>query len=270
MARRPVPEHQASATPAPARRPWWLIGLGLTAVIVIAIATLPATLFRGQLARAGLEAPALGGSIWRGYASGIAWRGVPLGDLRWSVSPWTLLAGGIGGELELSRPDGALRTKFRASLGGDVRLRDAHATLPVELLSALPVGVPRGWRGRLTAEVEELVVTDGWPAALRGSLDMDGLIAPPPRSTSIGSYRVVMPVPQAAPSTTGELTAEVKDKEGPFSFEGRFSLSRDRSFLLEGMLAPRGATPPSLARSLELLGPADASGRRPVSVSGTL
>jgi len=42
MARRPVPEHQASATPAPARRPWWLIGLGLTAVIVIAIATLVA------------------------------------------------------------------------------------------------------------------------------------------------------------------------------------------------------------------------------------
>ena len=109
----------------------------------------------------------------------------------------------------------------------------------------------------------------GRPTAIRGTLDMDGLVAPPPRSTTIGSYLVVMPDP-AATSAPGELTARVKDKEGPFSFDGRFTLSPDRSFLLEGMLAPRGPTPPALARSLELLGPADASGRRPLSVSGTL
>jgi hypothetical protein len=247
-----------------------LIGLGLAAVIVIAIATLPATLFGEHFKRAGLEAPAFGGSIWRGYAPGVAWRGAPLGDLRWTISPWTLLRGGVGGTLDLARPDGSLRTKFRVSLGGEIRLEDAQASLPVEMLSALPVGVPRGWRGRLTARIDELVLTGGWPSALRGSLDMDGLIAPPPRSTSIGSYHVVMPAPQASSTNPGDLTAEVKDKEGPFSFEGRFTLSRDRSFLLDGTLAPRGTTPRALARSLELLGPADSSGRRPVSVSGTL
>jgi hypothetical protein len=269
MAQRRAAER--SSTPAPARRPWWLIGLGLAAVGVIAIATLPASLFRGQLARAGVETTALGGSVWRGYAPGIAWRGAPLGDLRWRLSPWALLTGAAGGTLELSRPDGSLRTKFRVSLlGGEARLEDAQASLPVELLSALPIGVPRGWGGRLTARVDELVVAGGWPTQLRGSLDMDRLIAPPPRSTSIGSYHIVMPAPQATVSNAGDLTAEVKDKEGPFSFEGQFTLSRDRSFLLEGMLAPRGATPPALARSLELLGPADSSGRRPVSVSGTL
>ena len=53
-------------------------------------------------------------------------------------------------------------------------------------------------------------------------------------------------------------------------FEGRFTLGADRSFLLEGSLAPRGNTPPPLVRSLELLGPPDANGRRPVSISGTL
>jgi hypothetical protein len=247
-----------------------LIGLGLAAVGVIAIATLPASLFRGQLARAGLQAPALAGSIWRGYAPGIAWRGAPLGELRWTLSPWALLTGALGGTVELSRPDGSLRTTFRVSLGGKIRLEHAQASLPVEMLSALPVGVPRGWRGRFTADIDELIVAGGWPTELRGNLDMDGLIAPPPRSTSIGSYHIVMPAPQASGANPGDLTAFVTDKEGPFSFEGQFSLSPDRSFLLEGMLAPRGPTPQALARSLELLGPADARGRRPVSVSGTL
>jgi hypothetical protein len=268
MAQRRAAERHPTA--APARRPWWLIGLGLAAVTVIVIATLPATVLRGQLTRAGIEASAFGGSIWRGYAPGVAWRGVPLGELHWTLSPWTLLTGAVGGTIELSRPDGSVRTRFRMSLGGEMRLEDAQANLPVELLSALPVGVPRGWGGRLTAHFDELVVTDGWPTALRGTLDMDRLIAPPPRSTSIGSYHVVMPAPQGTSTNPEDLSAEVKDKEGPFSFEGRFTLSRDRSFLLEGMLAPRGPTPPALARSLELLGPADASGRRPVSVSGTL
>jgi hypothetical protein len=35
-------------------------------------------------------------------------------------------------------------------------------------------------------------------------------------------------------------------------------------------LAPRGPVPPAMERSLQLLGPADASGRRPFSVGGTL
>lgn len=270
MAQRRAAERGSTAAQAPARRPWWLIGLGLAAVALIAIATLPASLFRGQLARAGIEAPALGGSIWHGYAPGVAWRGTPLGNLQWTLSPWALLTGAAGGTVEISRPDGSLRTKFRASFSGEIRLKDAQADLPVALLSTLPVGVPRGWGGRLSARIDELVVAEGWPTELRGNLDMDGLIAPPPRSTSIGSYHIVIPAPQASGTKAGDLTAEVKDKEGPFSFEGQFTLSRDRSFLLEGMLAPRGPTPPALTRSLELLGPADSSGRRPVSVSGTL
>jgi hypothetical protein len=269
MAQRRAAE-RPSAAATPARRPWWLLGLGLAAVVVIAIATLPTNLFRGQLARAGLEASSLGGSIWRGHARGVMWRGAALGDLRWTLSPWTLIAGKVGGTVALVRSDGSLHAKFRASFAGSFQLEDAQANLPVELLSTLPVGVPQGWRGRLTANIDELVIAGGWPTTLRGTLDMDGLIAPPPRSTSIGSYHLVMPASQPGDANAADLTAEVKDKDGPFSFEGRFVLSHDRSFLLEGLLAPRGPTPPALLRTLELLGPADASGRRPVSVSGTL
>jgi len=156
------------------------------------------------------------------------------------------------------------------SFAGDVHLTGTTASLPVELLSSLPIGMPRNWRGRLSGQFEEVSLAAGWPTALRGTFEMDGLIAPPPRSISIGSYHVEMPDPQATGGRAGELTARVTDKEGPFSFEGRFTLGPDRSFLLEGMLAPRGNTPPQLVRSLELLGPPDANGRRPVSVSGTL
>ena len=270
MAQRRVPERQAPGAPSPAKFPWWLVGVGLVAVLAIAVATLPASLLGGTLSRVGLQTASLSGSVWNGTARGLAWRSAPLGDLQWTISPVSLLIGRVAGDLSLARPDGSLRSSFSASFRGELRLSGTQADLPVEALSALPIGMPRGWRGRLSGRFEELVLSDGWPTALNGTLDMDGLIAPPPRNTSIGSYQVVIPDPQPGEADAGTLTARVTDKEGPFSFDGRFTVAADRSFLLEGTLAPRGATPPALARSLELLGPADAAGRRPLSVSGTL
>lgn len=270
MARRRVPERPAPAAPVSSRRLWWLIAFGLGAVLAFAIATLPASVLARQLPRVGLSSVALSGSVWNGHAQALSWRTAPLGDLSWSVSPLSLLRGRVAGDLELVRADGRVRSAFSASLGGQLRLERVTADLPIEALATLPIGLPRGWRGRISGQFEEIVVQAGWPASLRGTLDMDGLIAPPPRSTTIGSYHVVIPDPQADATGADELHARVADKDGPFSFDGRFTLGADRSFLLEGTLAPRGSTPPALVRSLELLGPADATGRRPVSVSGTL
>jgi hypothetical protein len=270
MASRRPRERTARAAPEKPKRPWWLIAVGLAAALCIALVTLPAQVLAGQLRRLGLESVALSGTVWSGHALGLSWRSTPLGDLRWTLAPGELLRGRLGGDLQLTRPDGSASTHASVTFGGELRLTGTKAALPVELLSSLPIGMPRNWRGRLSGQFEEIVLSGGWPSTLRGTLDMDGLIAPPPRNISIGSYHVEMPDPTASESKDGQLTARVNDKEGPFSFEGRFTLGADRSFLLEGSLAPRGNTPPPLVRSLELLGPADANGRRQVSVSGTL
>ena len=270
MANRRVSDRAARKAPEKPKRPWWLIAVGLAAALLIALATLPAKILSGQLARAGLDATSLTGTIWSGYARGLAWRSAQLGDVRWSFAPLDLLRGRIGGSLQLTRPDGSASTNFSVSFAGDLHLTGTTASLPVELLSSLPIGMPRNWRGRLSGQFEEVSLAAGWPTALRGTFEMDGLIAPPPRNISIGSYHVEMPDPTAGDTTDGVLSARVTDKEGPLSFEGRLTLSPDRSFLLEGTVAPRGTTPPQLQQSMQLLGPPDANGRRPVSVSGTL
>jgi general secretion pathway protein N len=269
MARRRVPERGARDAPAARKRPWWLIAVGLGAALLVALATLPAQLLAGQLTRAGLAATSLAGSVWNGQARELRWRDATLGDLHWSLAPGELLRGRLAADLNLTRVDGSLTTRVAVTPAGDLYLSDVRAGLPVEALAALPIGLPPHWRGRVEGQFEEIALRKGWPVTLRGTLEMDGLIAPPPRNTSIGSYRIVMPDP-AAPAADGELTAHVTDKDGPFAFDGRFTLLPDRSYLLEGSIAPRGATPPQLARSLELLGPPDADGRRPISVSGTL
>jgi general secretion pathway protein N len=262
-------DRPAREAPPVTRKPFWLIGLGAAALLLFAIVTLPAGLFSGRLERLGVTAASWSGSIWSGAASGLAWRGATLGQLRWTFTPLSLLRGRLGAHVLLERPDGRVEGDVTTGLSGQVMLSNARVDLPVEAFGSLPVGLPKGWRGRLQANIAELRLEKGWPATVRGTIEMDSLTAPPPRNASIGSYHAVLPDPQAAAGTTG-ISARVTDKEGPFAVDGRVTLSPDRSFLLEGTLAPRGDTPPQLRRSLELLGPADATGRRPFSVSGTI
>jgi len=270
MARRPVRDRPARDAPVAPNKLVWLISLGLVAVLLFAVFTLPAGMLAGPLRRAGLEAPSYSGSVWAGRADGLTWRGVALGDVRWRVSAAPLLRGRIAGDVRLSRPDGSASSRVAATFGGALRFEATQIDLPVEVLSALPIGVPKGWRGRVVADVQELELSGGWPTTLVGTLDMNDLVAPPPRDASVGSFHVVMPDPQGTPASGDVLLARVADKDGPFSVDARLTLSRDRSFLLEGTVVPRGRVPPELDRSLQLLGPADAAGRRPFSVSGTL
>jgi hypothetical protein len=71
-------------------------------------------------------------------------------------------------------------------------------------------------------------------------------------------------------SAEGELDAKIEDTGGPFDVEARLTLGKDRSFLLEGMIASTGSVPDQIRQALELLGPPDASGRREFSVAGSL
>ncbi len=263
-------DRTAREAPPGTRNSWTLIALGVVALLVFAAVTLPANLLAGRLQRSGVTAAAFTGSIWSGAATGLAWRGAALGDLRWSVAPLELFRGRIGGSLTLTRPDGRIESDVSATLAGHLYLSGTRVDLPVEALGVLPVGLPKGWRGQLHADLEELELAKGWPAVVRGTIDMDGLVAPPPRNASIGSYHAVLPDPKSQTEPGAGISARVTDKDGPFAVDGRLTLSPDRSFLLEGTLAPRGDTPPALRRSLELLGPADSAGRRQFGVSGTI
>jgi hypothetical protein len=182
----------------------------------------------------------------------------------------------VAGHAELVRSDGSLTTDFDASLGGrDLRLRNARFVLPLAVLEALPLGMPRGWRGQASGELTELHLVQGWPEALRGTLELDELVAPPPRNAPVGSFQAEFPAPNprqslSVPADPANLTAAVRDKNGPFAVDAQLTLSRARNFALEGTLQPRGPVPPAMERSLQLLGPVDAAGRRQFSVGGSL
>jgi hypothetical protein len=243
-----------------------LIALGVGAVLAFAAATLPASVLGPRMQRYGVTAASWNGSIWNGAASGLSVKGAPLGEARWTLSPWSLLRGSASGHAQLQPSDGAASADFVLHFNGRVDLSRVEADVALPWLSSLAGPRYRGWKGRVAADFETLALQAGWPVAAKGTLRLQKLGAPPPRAGDVGSYQLVFDAPAPATVVQGRLS----DIDGPLVVTGDLELGANRSFDLQGYVAPRGAARTPFDSAIEMLGPADASGRRPFGVSGTL
>ncbi|HVN41137.1 MAG TPA: type II secretion system protein N [Steroidobacteraceae bacterium] len=256
------------------KRYWWVVLLGLLALLAFAAATMPASMLAGRLEPLGIQAVDFDGSIWSGSATGVSWHAQPIGDVQWHIRPAELLHRRVAGHVHLTRTDGELDTDFAVTFSGEVQFDAATFSAPIELLTSLPIGLPAGWRGRAHGHLEQLVLNSGWPLRLRGVVDLDQLVTPPPGNRNLGDLRIVSPHPKPIGEGTlpDRLTAQVTDRggNGPFSIDVQLTLSPKRSFMLEGGVTARSSASEDLRQTLEFLGPIDpVTGRRPFSVSGS-
>lgn len=233
---------------------------------IFVLATLPAGVLVSRLERYGIQADAVGGSIWSGRVQGLTARGALIGDARWTLSPVAMLRGALAGHAVLVTGQGHVETDFERSWSGLLRFSQLKADLPLDALAALRLPMGRGWRGQLTADLDRLELDEQWPVSAAGVVELHELVAAPPSSAALGSFRLA--VAEQAPATDG-LRASLTQTDGPLLLDGNLRLGPDRSFLLEGRLAPRGTPTRELAGLLQALGPPEADGRRPFSVSGT-
>jgi len=269
MALPPRRDMTPRGAPATAGRHRRLVLLGLVALACFALATLPASLAGRLFERAGLSATDYSGTVWSGAAGGVAWQGASLGTLRWRLRPLALLRARAAADISMTRRDGSASATAAAARDGTLELTDVQFDLPIEFLAEIPSGMARGWRGRVGGSFTELRLTAGWPVAAAGVIELSDVVMPQLGRDVIGSFEVVIPDPQAAPPAGSDIRARVSDSGGPVAVDASLTLADGRRFLLEGTVAARDGAPANLVRSLEYLGPADASGRRPFGVSGT-
>lgn len=248
------------------KRVWPLVALGVGAYLVFAVATLPATLVTSRLGGTGVNTAGVEGTVWKGRAQVVQVANSNLGSVSWDLHVLALFTARLRADVQLARIDGFARGVVTVSASGNVRLRNVTASLP---LSALPAGgLPRGWMGTLNLKLADLAVEKGWPTVVNGTVEAVDLVGPPRKPANIGSYKLTFPDP-AAKSTEG-LAGALVDTAGPLQIAGTLLLKPDRSYQIDGLVATRPTTPRDVADALQILGPADAQGRRPFSLAGTM
>jgi general secretion pathway protein N len=247
------------------KRVWPLVVLGIVSFLVFAIWTLPASVLLRWLPP-NVHVDGVHGSAWRGNAAVVEVGSAMLGEARWTLHPLALFIGHVKADVNVKRLDGFAQGVVTAS-AKQIKLTDLSASLP---LAALPPEiVPGGWMGTVNLRLSSLQLEQGWPTALTGTVEVLQLTGPARNPTNIGSYKVAFPAPNASADAT-TLVGAITDVGGPMQITGTLQLKSDRTYLIDGLIAARPDAPRDVSNALQFLGPPDAQGRRPFSLSGSL
>jgi Type II secretion system (T2SS), protein N len=243
----------------------WLL-LGLVGFLAILAVRLPAAWFGGQLP-AQLHCEGLGGTVWHGDCEGLSIeQGIPnrpplrIDALQWTLRPTALLRGRVSADIELLRGDSTARATVTRGRGGLLDVRSLHGDLRID--RALLPPLPAGWQGVVTFENVTLQLDASSITQLAGAAVLQDMTDG--AAGRLGSYRIEFgSLGQAAP-----FKGTLRSIEGPLDLQGQLTVQSDTSWVLEGTVQARSEAPPSLARMLRVLGPADAIGARPFSIAG--
>lgn len=244
------------------RQGWLLAAVGGLVFVGVGIATLPASLIVSRLPPQ-ITLEGVGGSIWSGSATRVAYHGVPVGSLTWRSRPAALFTGRLAYDVDVQRTDGFVRGAIAMTLGGAVTAEDVQLSLPLTALN--PAAGANAWRGDLEGTVQRARLENGWPVDLVAELGMLR-IRPPQGTMEVGNFAIAF---DAGASTPERLVGRVRDTAAPLVVRAQLIVGRDRAYTLEGEVAPRAGAPRAITDSIAFLGPADAMGRRAFTITGT-
>jgi hypothetical protein len=198
----------------------------------------------------------LDGSVWSGSCSGLTSGVSALGDLSWDLQALQLLRARLELRIDLTNQGSYLRGLMAPGFGGALHGRDVSLDLP--LTSALISSLPAGARARLQGKFRQINWNGKYLDDLQGELNILDLFGS--QGQAFGSYQAQF---------SSAASAVVHDTGGPLALDATLQLTHDPGYLLQGHIAARPSASAELADQLKYLGRADASGRRPFSLSGT-
>ncbi len=237
--------------------------LSLLAVIFIAtlIWQLPASWALRALP-AGTRCEQPGGTAWHGSCGQFSAGQLTVHGLHWDWLGGELLHGRLGALVSVADPQ--LRASARLLLGTGALLRGEQLNASLPLRNTLLGGTASGLDGQLQINLQHLEVRNGRAVAVGGTVQVHQLASLQP-AVSYGDFEW-----QLTGAPDGRLSGPLRDLRGPLALTGTLALSLRGEYELNAQLQLRAAADPALVQVAELLGPADASGRRTLSVAGTL
>lgn len=239
-----------------------LVAVGLLTFVAAVVALFPARVAYHWFAPPAVQAGGLGGSIWSGSASEVTAAGLYLRDVNWRLKPLRLFTGKLAARVEAKPSAGFLEADVAAGFGGEVRLSNVNASLPLRDFSAI-ARMP-GLSGNASLQFEELRLRDGLPVTAVGTVAISDLVAPMVDPSPIGGYRAEFFTEDDA------VVASVEDVNGVFDLAGSLRVSADRNYQFIGKVAATGSTSEKLKQQLRFLGTPNDRGQHDIRLEGEL
>jgi len=239
-----------------------LILAGIVTFVLGLIITFPARVAYQWFAPADLKLSGISGSIWRGTATQGSVGGIYLADLSWSFRPLGLLSGRLEYAARSNLAPGFVDANIGVGVGGSLAITDVSGSLTLDMLAeVLPLN---GITGDVSLQFEQLVVENGLPVEVRGTLKIANLVSRYLSPSPLGDY-------QARFETEADgILGSVDAISGVLDLIGTIKLGRDRNYEFAGKIAAKSNAPINISQQLQLLGSPDADGLRDFRIEGQL
>ncbi len=235
------------------RRQWVpLTALACLIFLLLVYWQLPASLLLRYLDLRSLQgSPVASGTLWQGSLRQVAWPGVPVNEVRWTLSPWYALSGHLRGRVSARGPSTAASATFRFTLDGNGELTAAQGRLP---LAALQPTARAPWQGGVEWGSSRLQFSHWRPTAHAGWVEVHDLRAPTATAT-LGSFR-------ADWDHLEDTQGRVRELSGALKLRGSLQRLPLGGYQLHVEVRPQPAATPVQIATLAMFGPADATGLR--------
>lgn len=266
------PSRSRASRPIPAaERPrsyWPLIVIGAAAVLVVVIATLPASLLSDALPPT-VHAEDFSGTVWHGSCGKITIDARDAGALEWRLHPAALFGLALAADFNW--------VKMGFALDGSVRI-DRHGIAAHGIQGGGPIedlrdfGVAAGWHGTVGIKIDEIKADYSNILAATGDIQVTNLeSAQVAGGESLGGYDLNFPEDSIGPDSSA--TAKLTDRGGPVQVQALIRLSpKERTGMISGTVMTRAEASRALRQELDNLAQLrgrDSQGRIPVEVEFT-
>jgi general secretion pathway protein N len=202
------------------------------------------------------------GTVWSGTCGQLHVGELAVSGLSWALHPAALLR--LHLVADLASPDPQARGHAQVDLARDGKLAITALAASVALPGDAAV-VPAGVSGSMQLAIDSARIEDQHLIALHGTIDLLQIHIDNPQA-DLGSFELQF-TPPAQPTV---MVAQLRDLNGPLSVTGVLQLSPTGNYQLDGSVTPRPGASAELTQKLQVLGPADAQGRHPFSLAGSL
>jgi hypothetical protein len=242
-------------------RPRTLLLLALAAFVVTVAVRAPARWLLASLPPNIQCVP--DGTLWSGRCAPLTLSGISVSGVHWQLRPLQLLRGRFAAQLHSEDPRAVvdLEAALHRDGSGELSNINAHVDIGAGLLPLFP----EGWSGELVAALPAVTLSAGSVSAVSGTITVRGLREQNP-NVDLGSYELKFVDPGSGKDRG--VSAVLRDVGGPLSVSGRLQLQPNGGYELSGFASARAGADDQLTSALEFLGPADARGRRPFTLSG--
>lgn len=235
---------------------------GLLVFLLVLTTTFPARVAYNWFAPPDVVLTGIEGSIWNGTAAEGLAAGAYLRNLSWSAQPKSLLTGKLGFRISAEPVAGNIDANVAVGLNNALVLTDLTGMLPLDLVH--PAFQQEGIRGDLSLQFAKLVIENGLPVDIDGSVSVANFFAPSLSAASIGDFRAEFR------SENDNVTGSIEDIAGVLDVNGVITLEPNRSYSVRGNVAAKPSAPPSVRDELRYLGTPDERGFREFRFEGSL